>query len=54
MRKIIEIILDRNNKLIALCDDGSLWIKQEDWVEILGIPQDDDDYVAKGNLNNEY
>lgn len=26
MRKIIQLIVDSNNYIIALCDDGTLWV----------------------------
>ena len=53
-RKIIQIAVsesmaydqiseevDRSSRLIALCDDGTLWVKKVNgWVEMDEIPQD--------------
>nr|DAS59524.1 MAG TPA: hypothetical protein [Caudoviricetes sp.] len=53
-RKIIQIAVsesmaydqiseevDRSSRLIALCDDGTLWVKKVNgWVELDEIPQD--------------
>ncbi len=53
-RKIIQIVvsesmaydhisekIDRSSRLIALCDDGTLWLKKPNgWVELDEIPQD--------------
>lgn len=47
MRKIVRVITNRNNHLIALCDDGTLWIRdpyyrvyEQGWRQIKPIPDD--------------
>lgn len=46
MRKIIQIYIDHDNCLHALCEDGSLWIRLQNsnddffWHRIEDIPQD--------------
>lgn len=39
MRKIIQIQLTPTGKIIALADDGSLWVKEDEWFRIKPLPQ---------------
>ena len=41
-RKAIQLILTQKDNIVALCDDGTIWIKGDDWSEILPVPQDCD------------
>jgi hypothetical protein len=41
VRKPIQLVMDPKGRLIALCDDGSIWAKENVWTEIIEIPQDD-------------
>lgn len=34
MRKIVQIIIDNKNHIVALCNDGTLWIKDAGWFQI--------------------
>ena len=46
-RKIIQIALEpHRGKIVALCNDGSLWIKEDGWVEIHTDEIYDDDEVS--------
>lgn len=39
MRKIIQIEIDPSKgKIIALADDGSLWIKENEWFRLPELP----------------
>lgn len=40
MRKIIQFALSPIGKVIALADDGSLWIKEDEWFRIKPLPED--------------
>ena len=43
-RKIIQIQTTEKDEVIALCDDGTLWVIQGmDWIKAPSIPQEDDD-----------
>lgn len=46
MRKIIQIIVDMKGKLMALCDDGTIWVKNDAWMEMSqeGMHDDEDGY----------
>lgn len=42
MRKIIQIVHNTNNRLYAVCDDGTVWYSYMDgpWKRVNDIPQD--------------
>jgi hypothetical protein len=44
-RKIIQIQIDPQGHIIALCDDGTLWVKHDIWPEVVrGLSMSQDKY----------
>lgn len=37
-RKVIQICTDPKGQIIALVDDGSIWVKQNEWYRIVDLP----------------
>ena len=43
-RKIIQIQTTEKDEVIALCDDGTLWVSKDmGWIKVPSIPQEDND-----------
>lgn len=42
-RKVIQIAVAPDGKIIALCDDGTIWIKKSEWFNIIDVPSDEDE-----------
>lgn len=49
MRKIIQIIVNLESKLMALCDDGTIWIKSNVWQEMSQDGMHDDEYEVRSD-----
>lgn len=42
-RKVIQILMDKQNKLVVLCDDGTMWVTDgtaDGWKQIKPIPRE--------------
>lgn len=45
-REVIQIAVTGSGKIVALCSDNTIWVKEDEWVKIKQVPgsssQDED------------